>query len=182
MSNYEVTFSSPVPIGFKFDQPDLETDTMTAKPRPTDPAALREQERTVARNGARLRQQILNRLTENAGPPRSTSPPRAESPADRQQRLQARENTLLLNYCKGDAELVAKVRKDFTPEQITDWIASMEAEGGWSEKHRLAEYRQHTQASEDALLLNYCEGNAELAAEVRKNIDPELITAWIAAQ
>ena len=145
MSNHEVTFSSPLPIGFRFDQPDLEIDTMTAKPRPT-------------------------------------SPPRAESPAERQQRLQARENVLLLSYCQGDAELVAEVRKDFTPEQITDWIASMEAEGGWSEKHRLAEYRQHTQASEDALLLNYCEGNAELAAEVRKNIDPELITAWIAAQ
>lgn len=46
----------------------------------------------------------------------------------------------------------------------------METEGGWSEKHRLAEYRQYAQASEDALLLNYCEGNAELAAEVRKTI------------
>ena len=180
MSNHEVTFSSPLPIGFRFDQPDLEIDTMTAKPRPTDPAALREQERTVARNGARLRERI--RLMEGIGQPRPTSPPRAESPAERQQRLQARENVLLLSYCQGDAELVAEVRKDFTPEQITDWIAFMETEGGWSEKHRLAEYRQHTQASEDALLLNYCEGNTELAAEVRKTIDPELITAWIAAQ
>ena len=180
MSNHEVTFSSPIPTGFRFDQPDLEIDTMTAKPRPTDPAALREQERTVARNGARLREQI--RLMENIGQPRATNLPRAESPADRQQRLQAREDALLLSYCQGDAQLVAEVRKDFRPEQITDWIAFMETEGGWSEKHRLAEYRQYAQASEDALLLNYCEGNAELAAEVRKNIDPELITAWIAAQ
>ena len=72
MSNHEVTFSSPIPTGFRFDQPDLEIDTMTAKPRPTDPAALREQERTVARIGARLREQILNRLVENAGPPRAS--------------------------------------------------------------------------------------------------------------
>ena len=99
---------------------------MTAKPRPTDPAVLRQREIIAAKDAARLRERINRPLVGIAtSPPRTASPPHVESFAEREQRLRDREDALLLNYCEGNAELAAKVRQTIAPEQITAWIASL---------------------------------------------------------
>ncbi|HRD66681.1 MAG TPA: hypothetical protein PKY50_11050 [Candidatus Competibacter sp.] len=98
---------------------------MTTKPRPTDPAALRQREIIAAKDAARLRERISLKWPETG-----TSPTRVDSSAEREKRLRDREDALLLNYCEGNAELAAKVRQTIAPEQITAWIASLEIEPG----------------------------------------------------